>query len=151
MGHKTRTGVSGYRDIETHHVHTPSASTRTPWKTFLDAQGDALTALDFFTVEVLTLAGIIRYQVLFVIRLKTWEVQIVGISAQPCEKWMQRMARNLTDLFDGFLRSPGYLIMDRDPLFTACFRLKDCGTKPVRLPARSPNLNAFAERFVLSI
>ena len=43
--------------------------------------------------------------------------------------------------------------MDRDPLFTACFRnmLKESGTKPVRLPARSPNLNAFAERFVLSI
>ncbi len=93
---------------------------------------DALTALDFFTVKVLTLAGIIRYQ-----------VQIVGITAQPCGEWMQQMARNLTDPFDGFLSSSGYLIMDRDPLFTACFRrmLKDCGTKPVRLPARSPNLN----------
>ena len=43
--------------------------------------------------------------------------------------------------------------MDRDPLLTTCFRrmLKDSGTKPVRLPARSPDLNAFAERFVLSI
>ena len=63
------------------------------------------------------------------------------------------MARNMTDPFDGFLRDTRYLIMDRDPLYTACFRnmLKDSGTKPVRLPARSPNLNAFAERFVLSI
>jgi hypothetical protein len=43
--------------------------------------------------------------------------------------------------------------MDRDPLFTACFRqmLEDSGTNPVRLPPRSPNLNAFAERFVLWI
>ena len=63
------------------------------------------------------------------------------------------MARNLTDPFDGFLLDIQYLIMDRDPLFSACFRdmLDDSGTKPVRLPARSPNLNAFAERFVLSI
>ena len=63
------------------------------------------------------------------------------------------MARNLTDPIDGFLRDTRYLIKDRDPLFTACFRnmLKESGTKPVRLPARSPNLNAFAERFVLSI
>ena len=55
--------------------------------------------------------------------------------------------------FDSFLRDTRYLIMDRDPLYTACFRkmLKDSGTKPVRLPARSPDLNAFAERFVLSI
>jgi putative transposase len=66
---------------------------------------------------------------------------------------MKQMARNLTDHFDGFLRDTRYLIMDRDPLYTAGFRniLKGSGTKPVRLPARSPNLNAFAERFVLSI
>ena len=63
------------------------------------------------------------------------------------------MARNLTDPSDGFLKGAGYLIMDRDPSYTSCFRkmLRDCGTKPVRLPSRSPDLNAFAERFVLSI
>jgi putative transposase len=43
--------------------------------------------------------------------------------------------------------------MDRDPLFTREFRalLASSGVKSVRLPARSPNLNAFAERFVKSI
>ena len=43
--------------------------------------------------------------------------------------------------------------MDRDLLYTAGFRelLKDSGTNPLRLPPRSPDLNAFAERFVLSI
>ena len=131
----------------------PERGSRTPWKTFLEAHWDALFALDFFTVEVLTLAGIIRYHILFVMRLKTREVRIAGIAAQPCERWMKQMARNLTDTFDGFLRDARYLIMDRDPLYTACFRqlLKDSRTIPVRLPARSPNLNAFAERFVLSI
>ena len=46
-----------------------------------------------------------------------------------------------------------YLILDRDPLYTAAFRdlLRDSGVKPLLLPARSPNLNAFAERFVGSI
>jgi len=131
----------------------PERGRRTPWKTFLEAHWEALTALDFFTVEVLTLVGIIRYHVLFVMRLKTREVQIVGITAQPCEKWMKQMARNLTDPFDGFLRDAGYIIMDRDPLYTVCFRqmLRCSGTIPIRLPARSPDLNAFAERFVLSI
>ena len=45
----------------------------------------------------------------------------------PCEKWMKQIARNLTDSFDGFLLDAEYLIMDRDPLLTACFRrmLKD--------------------------
>ena len=41
----------------------------------------------------------------------------------------------------------------RDPLFTEAVRglLRDSGVKPLRLPANSPNLNAYAERFVLSI
>ena len=130
----------------------PERTRRMPWKTFLNAHWEVLAAIDFFNVEVLTLTGIIQYHILFAIRLETREAQIAGITAQPCEAWMKQMARNLTDRFDGFLRNAGYLIMDRDPLYTAFFRdmLKDSGTKPVRLPARSPNLNAFAERFVLS-
>ena len=66
---------------------------------------------------------------------------------------MKQIARNLTDPIDGFLRETRHLILDRDPLYTAAFRrmLKDSGVSAVRLPARSPNLNAFAERFVLSI
>ena len=66
---------------------------------------------------------------------------------------MQQMARNPVDVEDGFLRGKQYLIMDRDPLYTAAFRrmMKAAGVKVVRLPARSPNLNAYAERFVLSI
>ena len=45
------------------------------------------------------------------------------------------------------------LILDRDPLYSAAFRrlLRDSGVKPLLLPARSPNLNAFVERFVLSV
>ena len=66
---------------------------------------------------------------------------------------MKQMGRNLTDPFDGALRNVRYLIMDRDPLCTARFRqiLKDSSTNPVRLPAWSPNLKAFAESFDLSI
>lgn len=43
--------------------------------------------------------------------------------------------------------------MDRDPVFAAAFRslLMSGGVKGVRLPARSPNLNAYAERFVRSV
>ena len=46
-----------------------------------------------------------------------------------------------------------YLILDRDRKYTEQFRdvLTGAGTKLVRLPVRSPNLNAYAERFVLSI
>jgi hypothetical protein len=66
---------------------------------------------------------------------------------------MEQMARNLVDAVDGFLVGKRYLLMDRDPLYTGPFWriVEGSGVKIVRLPARSPNLNAFAERLVLSI
>ena len=131
----------------------PERGTHTPWKTFLAAHWDRLAAADFFTVEVLTWRGLVRYVVFFVMKLKTRTVEIAGITSHPDEPWMTQMARNLTDPDDGFLRDPHHLILDRDPLYTAAFRkrLRDSGVTLVRLPARSPNLNAFAERFVGSV
>ena len=66
---------------------------------------------------------------------------------------MKQVGRNLSDGVDGFLKGMRYLIHDRDPLFTGAFRtlLRGAGVECVRLPAHSPNLNAYAERFVLSI
>jgi len=54
---------------------------------------------------------------------------------------------------DGFLAGKKYLIHDRDPLYTDKFDsiLRASGVDPAKLPARSPNLNAHAERFVRSI
>jgi putative transposase len=65
----------------------------------------------------------------------------------------RQVARNLTDAVSGFLRDCRYLIHDRDPLFTRSFAeiLRAAGVQAVRLPARSPNLNAYAERFVGSV
>ena len=53
----------------------------------------------------------------------------------------------------GALASKRYLIIDRDTKYTAAFRalLIDAGTQVIRLPPRSPNLNAHAERFVRTI
>jgi putative transposase len=131
----------------------PERGTKTPWKTFLAAHWNGLAAADSFTVEVLTLGGLVRYVVFFVMKLRTRTVEIAGITCQPDEAWMTQVARNLTDARDGFLHGMHYIIVDRDPLYTAAFRrlLRESGVTPLRLPARSPNLNAFAERFVLSV
>ena len=131
----------------------PERNRKTSWRTFIRAHLGAIAAADFFTVEVLTVVGLVRHFVFFVIDIETRRVEIAGITAQPCEAWMKQIARNLTDPEDGFLRGARYLILDRDPLYTSAFRkmLKDSGTEALRLPARSPNLNSYAERFVLSI
>jgi putative transposase len=131
----------------------PLRSKGMSWNTFLKAHWGAIAATDFFSGEVLTRVGLVRHFVLFVIDLKTRRVEIAGIARQPDGEWMEQIARNLTDCDSGFLNGTRNLIHDRDPLFTKRFReiLKPSGVKTVKLPARSPNLNAYAERFVLSV
>ncbi len=123
------------------------------WERFLRLHLGAIAAADFFTVEVMTLRGLVGHWVLVVMDLRSRRVEIAGITCEPSGAWMKQVARNLTDAEDGFLGGKRFLLMDRDPLFTASFRalLDGSGVKPIRLPARSPNLNAHVERFVLSI
>src|SRR5262245_51727623 len=130
LGHEVARNT--IKAILKHHgiVPAPERRANLPWKTFLAAHWDGLAAADFFTVEVLTAAGLIRYVVLFVMKLKTRTVEIAGLTSQPDENWMTQVARNLTDA-DGFLRGMEYLILDRHPLYTAAFRdlLLDSGVK----------------------
>ncbi|MEO1844291.1 MAG: integrase core domain-containing protein [Akkermansiaceae bacterium] len=123
------------------------------WSEFLKTHWEVLAATDFFTVEVWKWGGLVRYHVLFVIRLSSRKVHLAGIIPEPDGRWMKQVGRNLTDCVDGFLCECRYLIHDRSSLFTKEFLeiLESGGVKSVRLPARSPNLNAFAERFVRSI
>ena len=130
----------------------PERNKKTNWKSFLKVHVGAIVAMDFFTVDVLTLRGLVRYFVLFAIDLETRRVHVSGIVHEAYGQWMEQVARNLTDPVEGFLRKKRYLIHDRDPLFTRRFVgiLESGRVKSVKLPASSPNLNAYAERFVLS-
>ena len=121
LGHEiARTTVK--RILHDHGIDpAPERSRRMPWKTFLQAHWEGLTACDRFTVEVLTLAGLQRYLVFFVIALQSRRVTIAGIPPQPYGTWMEQMARNLTDPVDGCLRRARYLMHDRDPLYTRGF------------------------------
>jgi putative transposase len=66
----------------------PERSRKTTWKTFLKAHWGAVAATDFFTVEVLTMTGLVRYFVLLVMDLRTRRVRIAGIDHQPSKAWM---------------------------------------------------------------
>jgi transposase InsO family protein len=131
----------------------PERSGKTTWKEFLTRHWELIVAADFFTVEVWTRRGLQRFMILFFIELSTRKVEIAGIASTANGLWMSQIGRNVTDAVDGILNGKRYLIHDRDPLFTAEFLslVASVGVKSVKLPPRSPNLNAYAERFVRTI
>ena len=128
-----------------------------------------LAGTDFFSVEVVTLRGLVTYYVLFFIHLENRKVEIAGVTPHPNEVWracpalpgMKQIARNVTMDEWGFLGNCRYLIPgeagqalhDRDTKYCQSFReiIESGDVKPLRLPARSPNLNAYSERWVKSI
>ena len=69
----------------------------------------AIAAADFFSVEVLTRGGLVRYLVLFVIDLKTRRVHLAGVTCRADGPWMAQVARNLTDAAAGPLTGFGHL------------------------------------------
>ena len=135
------------------HGIEPAPKCHTTWATFLKSHWDVLAAIDFTTIEVWTRSGLVTFYLLFVMELKTRRVHFAGCTPNPDEAWMTQVARNLTDAIDGFLLGKRYVLMDRDGKFSPRFRriLKDAGAKPLRLPPRSPNLNAYIERFMRSL
>lgn len=153
LGHKM--ARSTIADILKRHGAEPAAERKkkTTWKEFLAQHWELLVAADFFTVEVWTRKGLQRFMVLFFIELSTRKVEIAGIASVANGLWMTQIARNVTDPVDSILQGKRYLIHDRDPLYTAEFltMLQGVGVQSVKLPPRSPNLNAYAERFVRSI
>ena len=131
----------------------PERKTTTTWKEFIRTHMDVLVATDFFTAEVWTLGGLVTYYVLFFIRLSTREVHVAGVTPHPNQAWMKQVARNLTMEEWGFLSPGHYLIHDGDGKYCPAFQqlIEESGVKRVPLPPRSPNLNAYAERWVRSI
>src|SRR5215475_2523401 len=125
----------------------------TTWPTFIRTHLALLGASDFFTAGVLTVRGLVTYYVLFFIHLGSRRVDIAGITIHPDEPWMKQIARNATMEGCGLLRDCRYLLHDRDTKYTQAFRaiIASGQVKPLLLPARSPNLNAYAERWVRSV
>lgn len=134
-------------------VPAPDRRKETTWREFIETHMDVLGASDFFTAEVWTMMGLVTYYVLFFIHMGSRKVHIAGITPHPDQTWMKQIARNITMTNIGFLNDCRYLIHDRNGKYTDAFGeiLKSVGICPVKLPPHSPNLNAFAERFVRSV
>ena len=122
------------------------------WAEFLKAHWECLAATDFTTVDVWTPSGLKTIYLLFVMELKTRKVQYLGGTEHPNEAWMREAVERATGE-DGLLGGdshPTILIHDRDTKFSEAFtdQLKDKCVQCIKLPPKSPNLNAHMERFM---
>jgi putative transposase len=130
----------------------PDRKDQLTWNEFLEMNWENLTATDFLTWEVLTPFGLATYYILLFIRLKDRKVHIAGVTTNPNGDWMKQIARNLTTP-DGCLKPGQILIHDRGGQYCPAFKrvLEESGVKTMAIPPRSPNLNAYAERWVRTV
>jgi putative transposase len=121
------------------------------WVQFFKRHAETIWACDFISTRLLTKTGYATGFILFYINLQTRRIHLGGVTTCPSAEWMGQQARNLCIELEE--EKPIYLLHDRDGKFTPqyCRILEDCDHIPIKLPCKSPNLNAFAERWVRSI
>jgi len=134
-------------------VPDPERRKRGDWMQFIETQQYVAAATDFATVEVLTEHGLVREHLLFFMDIGSREVRLGGIAHNPDSNWATQIARNMCDMWDGFLLGKKYLIHDRDPLFTQRFDsiFESIGITIKKLPPFCPNMNARCENFIGSL
>jgi len=120
------------------------------WRAFLLQQAQSMLAVDFFTVETISLQ---RLYVLFFIELSSRRVHLAGCTANPTGAWVAQRARQFTWTLQERPGSFRFLIRDRDSKFTRDFDavFASEGIKVIKTPVRAPKANAIAERFVRTI
>jgi transposase InsO family protein len=120
------------------------------WRAFLRAQAHSILAVDFFTVETISLQ---RLYVLFFIELESRRVHLAGCTTHPSGDWVTQQARQLAWGLAQRSTPVRFLIRDRDSKFTRDVDIvfRSDGIEIVRTPVRAPRANAIAERFVRTV
>ena len=134
-------------------VPDPERRLRGDWDQFIETQQYVTAATDFAQVERLTPSGLIRESLLFFMDIGTREVRLGGIVHDPDGNWTTQIARNMCDMWDGFMLGKRYLIHDRDTLFHRRFDMifESIGVKIKKLPPFSPQMNSRMENFIRAI
>ena len=134
-------------------VPDPERRLRGDWDQFIETQQYVTAATDFAQVEWLTPSGLIRESLLFFMDIGTREVRLGGIVNYPDGNWTTQIARNMCDMWDGFMLGKRYLIHDRDTLFHRRFDMifESIGVKIKKLPPFSPQMNSRMENFIRAI
>ena len=124
------------------------------WTDFIKMHEDVLVACDFFTCGGLHSGRAGHVLRSFLHQDRESRCAHSRHDAAPERSVDDAGSRGNVTMDDwGFLDDQRYLIHDRDSKFSAAFgeMMRSAGVEPIKLPPRSPDLNAFAERWVRSV
>src|ERR1035437_2665686 len=138
-----RVSASSIRRILRRHSLGPVPRDGPTWREFLTAQAHSVLAIDFFTVDTVSLK---QLYVLFVIELSTREVHILGVTDHPTGAFVTQEARDFMGHLGDRGRSIKFLIRDRDTKFTTSFYevFRSEGVRVIKTPVRSPRAKGLA-------
>ncbi len=133
-------------------VPDPERRIKGDWERFINTQRDLIAATDGMAVELQTPGGLSRRYVYFFEDIATREVRCGGIAQDPDSDFTTQIARNMCDMWDGFLLGKKYLIHDNDPVFNKRFDrvFESIGIEVKRTLPYHPDMNAYMEAFIKS-
>jgi putative transposase len=170
----SRTTIS--KILKEHHIPISPKRKEPSWENFIKSHAQTLWACDFVTQPVLTWRGWVQMFFLVFMHVDTRRVVVSGVTTRPTARWAKRETKMFIEAEEaragtadtdecgdretvvqstgaGAKVVVGQLIHDRDGKFGPGFDvfLQRRGVQPVRIPAFSPNLNAYAERFIRTL
>jgi len=145
-----RVGASSIKRLLRREGLDPAPRRAPSWGEFLRSQAEGIWACDFFTVETAFLKTL---YVLFFIEVGSRRLHVAAATAHPNGAFVTQQARNLCFELDERDEPVRFLIHDRDAKFSGPFDevLRSEGIRVIRTPVRSPQANAFAERYVKTL
>ncbi|MEO0513842.1 MAG: integrase core domain-containing protein [Planctomycetota bacterium] len=125
----------------------------TLWDDFIARHAETLWAVDFLSVKAWTPKGLRQMHLLAFVQVETRQVWVSPCTLHPTKDWVAQQARNFLMHVESTGLPGDLLLRVRDGKFAPIFDiiLETSGIDVKVLPVRSPNLNAFAERFAQTI
>jgi putative transposase len=151
LAHISRTTVANI--LRAAGLETGPERGQSTWTEFVRRQAATLWACDFFTQRIWTLSGAVDCFVLFFLNIGSRRVFLAGLTTRPDHAWVAQQARHFCQHVATLPEQPTHLLRDRDGKFGPEFDavLAAAGMEVVPVGPRMPNMNAFAERWVLSV
>ena len=123
------------------------------WDEFVKIHAHSLWQADFFTKRTLTLRGLRYLYVLVFLNVATRKVFVTKATEHPNTQWITERAAEFVEHARENKLAVDLVFHDADRKFSKSFRdsLQRRGLRPRKLRPRSPNLNAYVERWIQSI